>query len=116
MNDMLLDIDTINKMACSPDYKARFASEYLMLKNRYEKLKAMCDKYECGLKCGDVTKFLGFIPDCPLDLLREQQKAMGMYIGALDKRCIFEKVGVWQIYKECLPVVTRNEDEDWDMK
>lgn len=114
-----LDLDVVNKMACSPDYKVRFASEYLLLKNRYDKLVAMCDKYECGLKCGDVTKFLGFVPDCPLELLREQQKAMGMYLGALDKRCLFEKIDVWEIFDDCMPVTTCNAedvDDDWDMK
>lgn len=51
------------------DYKVRFVKEYKELKERYGKLHKMIVKAEAGT--------LDFVPDCPLDLLKQQAKAMG---------------------------------------
>lgn len=72
----------------SEDYKERFVAEYHQVKIRYEKLKNFCNKIEVETMLGkEVTKH-----DCPLELLREQQKYMGLYLSILEKRALIEKV------------------------
>ena len=72
----------------SKDYKERFVAEYHQVKIRYEKLKDFCNKIEVETMLGkEVTKH-----DCPLELLREQQKYMGLYLSVLEKRALIENV------------------------
>lgn len=72
----------------SVDYKDRFIAEYHQVKIRYEKLKNFCNKIEVETMLGkEVTKH-----DCPLELLREQQKYMGLYLSVLEKRALIENV------------------------
>lgn len=72
----------------SVDYKDRFIAEYHQVKIRYEKLKNFCNKIEVEEMLGkEVTKH-----DCPLELLREQQKYMGLYLSILEKRALIENV------------------------
>ena len=75
--------DTVEMMNCS-DFKERFKAEYYQTKIRYEKLKTMCNKYEAGT--------LTFTPKCSLELLREQQKYMGQYLGRLEVRAEIEGI------------------------
>lgn len=79
--------ETIELM-CSENYKERFVAEYRQVKIRYEKLKNFCNKIEVETMLGkEVTKH-----DCPLELLREQQKYMGLYLSILEKRALIENV------------------------
>lgn len=79
--------ETIELM-CSSDYKERFVAEYHQVKIRYEKLKNFCNKIEVEEMLGkEVTKH-----DCPLELLREQQKYMGLYLSVLEKRALIENI------------------------
>lgn len=72
----------------SEDYKERCIAEYHQVKIRYEKLKNFCNKIEVETMLGkEVTKH-----DCPLELLREQQKYMGLYLSILEKRALIENV------------------------
>lgn len=72
----------------SEDYKERFVAEYHQVKIRYEKLKNFCNKIEVETMLGkEVTKH-----DCQLELLREQQKYMGLYLSVLEKRALIENV------------------------
>jgi hypothetical protein len=72
----------------SVDYKDRFIAEYHQVKIRYEKLKNFCNKIEVETMLGkEVTKH-----DCQLELLREQQKYMGLYLSILEKRALIENV------------------------
>lgn len=72
----------------SVDYKERFVEEYHQVEIRYEKLKNLCNKIEVEEMLGkEVTKY-----DCPLELLREQQKYMGLYLSILEKRALIENV------------------------
>lgn len=72
----------------SEDYKERFVSEYHQVKIRYDKLKNFCNKIEVETMLGkEVTKH-----DCPLKLLREQQKYMGLYLSILEKRALIENI------------------------
>lgn len=79
--------DTIEGMT-SDDYKERFKAEYYQTKIRYEKLKNFCNRIEVAQMMGtEEPKH-----DCPIELLREQQKYMGMYLSILEKRSIIEGV------------------------
>lgn len=80
--------DTVTGMN-SEDYKERFKAEYAQTNIRYLKLKNFCDRIELAEVHG-----VGEAPkhDCPLSLLREQQKYMGMYLGCLEKRAIIENI------------------------
>ena len=79
--------ETIDLM-CSSNYKERFIAEYRQTKIRYEKLKNFCNKIEVETMLGkEVTK-----NDCPLQLLREQQKYMGLYLSILEKRALIENI------------------------
>lgn len=72
----------------SEDYKERFVAEYHQVKIRYEKLNNFCNKIEVEEMLGkEVTKH-----DCPLELLREQQKYIGLYLSVLEKRALIENV------------------------
>lgn len=72
----------------SEDYKERFVAEYHQVKIRYEKLKNFCNKIEVETMLGkEVTKH-----DCPLELLREQQEYMGLYLSVLEKRALIENI------------------------
>lgn len=93
--------DTRNAMVSS-DYKVRFVAEYWQTKIRYEKLKNMCNKYEAGT--------LDFIPDCPLELLRKQQNAMGNYLGCLEMRAEYENIDIYGI-----PVFEDETDREEDL-
>ena len=80
--------ETIDLMT-SKDYKERFVAEYWQTKIRYEKLKAFCDKIEASeiYDGGENVKH-----DCPLTLLRIQQKQMGQYLHTLEIRAVIEKI------------------------
>lgn len=68
------------------DYKVRFVKEYNELKERYGKLHKMIVKAE--------AETLDFEPDCPLDLLKQQAKAMGEYLHILEIRAEIERIDI----------------------
>lgn len=85
------------KAMLSSDYKERFKAEYIQTKTRYEKLKAFNTKIEASLgsKCNPEGRDFGVeepTHDCPVDLLREQQRIMGEYLHILELRAVFEKI------------------------
>lgn len=75
--------DTVEGML-SEDYKERFKAEYLQTKIRYNKLHTMIIKYEAGV--------LNFQPTCPIELLKNQAKYMGMYLYQLEVRAQLEGI------------------------
>lgn len=88
--------DTVQKMQ-SADYKERFIAEYQQTKIRYEKLKAFNNKIEAAqitIQSGAAEPLEMPKHDCPLSLLREQQKAMGMYLHTLEIRAEIEKINL----------------------
>lgn len=81
--------DTIDLMNSS-DYKERFKAEYMQAKIRYEKLKSFCNKIEAAEIAGkEPPKH-----DCPVSLLRDQQRAMGNYLHILELRAEIENIQV----------------------
>ena len=85
---MMMELkDTVNAML-SADYKERFKAEYWQTKIRYEKLKAFCNKIEAA----DIMDRPEPKHDCPLWMLRDQQKEMGSYLNTLEIRAEIEGV------------------------
>lgn len=75
--------DTVSMMG-STDYKERFKAEYIQVSIRYEKLKAMLDKWDTGK--------LNFTPTCPRGVYNFQIRAMADYITALEARAAIENI------------------------
>lgn len=75
--------DTVTDML-STIYTDRFRAEYNQLKIRFDKLKAMVEKWDKGE--------LNFVPTCPREIYTRQLNAMRDYIDILEERAIFEKV------------------------
>lgn len=75
--------DTITMMQ-STDYKERFKAEYWQLVVRYQKLKAMLQKWDNGE--------LNFTPTCPRSTYNMQINAMTDYIAVLEARAVMEGV------------------------
>lgn len=70
----------------SEDYKERFMGEYLQVKIRYDKLKAMVDKWDKGE--------LSFAPTCPREIYDTQLEAMENYLEVLELRAKIENVNL----------------------
>ena len=75
--------DTLDLMT-SDDFKDRFRAEYWQTKIRYTKLHAMVVKLEAGT--------LPFTPKCSLELFKQQKRAMGEYLYALEVRAQIEGI------------------------
>jgi hypothetical protein len=75
--------DTIEMMN-SGDYKERFKAEYYQVVIRYQKLKAMLDKWD--------SDQLEFTPTCPRSTYNMQITAMTDYIAVLEARAVMEGV------------------------
>ena len=95
----------------SRDYKKRFVAEYYQTKIRYEKLKAFNNRIEAAKQANGscyiewaTAKAEGKkkveMPehDCPEDLLRAQQRAMGDYLHLLEVRAVIEGIDL-EAYK-----------------
>lgn len=65
-------------------WKERFRKEYHELRERFQKLGMMIDKYEKGQ--------LEFEPKCPIDLLKRQRSVMWEYLSILEQRAKIEEI------------------------
>lgn len=90
MNDLRETVTMMN----STDYKERFKAEYYQTKIRYEKLKKFNTRIEAAERTAYRNTKKVEMPehDCPLDLLREQQMAMGSYLHTLELRAEIEGI------------------------
>lgn len=75
--------DTVEMMN-SADYKERFRAEYQQVVIRYQKLKAMLEKWDKGE--------LNFSPTCPRSTYNMQITAITDYIAVLEARAVMEGV------------------------
>lgn len=66
------------------DWKERFRKEYHELRELFQKLDTMIDKYEKGQ--------LEFEPKCPIDLLKDQCSTMWNYLKILEQRAKIEEI------------------------
>ena len=81
--------ETIEGMT-STDYRERFKAEYRQTKIRYEKLKDFCNRIEAAERTGtEPPKH-----SCPLGLLQEQQKYMGLYLKMMEIRAVIEEIAL----------------------
>ena len=78
----------------SPDYRERFIAEYQQTKIRWEKLKDFCNIIEAAMRTcpGDTKRVQMPEHDCPIDLIRDQQRAMGEYLHSLEIRAVIEGI------------------------
>ena len=77
---MEMTIDLMN----SEDYRDRFKGEYAQTLIRVRKLNGMLNKYDAGT--------LGFEPDCPIYLLRNQSAYMQAYLRTMEERAVYENI------------------------
>lgn len=83
-------VDSLNVSAVdmlSVDYKTRFVAEYRQVKERYDRLNAMCEKWD-----KEGVEGLGFTPTCPRKLYDVQLRVMSDYISTLEARAELEKI------------------------
>ena len=84
--------DTVEMMQ-SADYKERFKAEYYQTKIRYERLKAFCNKIDAAnITAGMKPSVAEPEHDCPVYLLRDQQRVMGEYLHFLEIRAVIEGI------------------------
>ena len=83
MNELKETVD----LMLSDDYKERFLAEFMQLKIRYEKLRAMLNKWDEGT--------LEFEPTCPRDMYDRQIEGMEMYLDVLADRAALEGVELY---------------------
>lgn len=89
----ITDLKDTAEMMQSADYKERFKAEYNQTKIRLEKLK----KFNTKIEAAQTTQFT---PnpleepkhDCPLELLKAQEKIMGEYLHLLEIRAVIEGI------------------------
>ena len=81
---MLTDLRQTISMMDNADYKERFKAEYYQVVIRYEKLLAMCDKWDRGT--------LEFTPTCPRATYNFQLRAMRDYKDILEVRAKLEGI------------------------
>lgn len=72
------------ELMLSSDYKDRFVAEYMQLKNRYEGLERMLEKWD--------AEMLPFTPTCPREIYNFQLKAMKEYLDTLVIRAKIENI------------------------
>lgn len=87
-----MELKNTNDGMTSADYRERFVAEYQQLKIRYEKLKTYCNKIETAERTNTPEKEPPH--DCPLSLLKKQQRAMGTYLHVLEVRAEIENISL----------------------
>ena len=78
----------------SDAYKERFKAEYYQIKERYERLKSFNNTIEAASRTSHSISKRVEMPkyDCPEELLRDQQRAMGEYLHFLEIRAVIENI------------------------
>lgn len=87
--------EVIAELAASSSYKERFIAEYILLKQKYEKLRVFNTKIEAaGEMAFRASSNTVPMPkhDCPEELLRRQQHVMGEYLHILEVRAVIEGI------------------------
>lgn len=79
-----MELKHIFNLLESPDYKERAKGEYLLVKDKYEKLHEM-------IVCREAGK-LRFEPNCPMEQWKAQAAAMGQYLYQLEVKAKYEGV------------------------
>jgi hypothetical protein len=87
-------LNDITKATCKENYKEHFKTEYYHTKERYERLKDLNNKIEAYGQLELEKRIFMEEPkhDCPLTLLKQQQRVMGEYLHLLEVRAVIEKI------------------------
>ena len=106
----IVKLKKTSELMLDSNYKKRFIAEYWQTKIRYEKLKAFNTKIEAA----DLTKYsLHAVEepkhDCPYDLLRSQQRAMGEYLHILEVRAVIENIDLDEDHVFCTEMESTHE-------
>lgn len=75
------------RLMVSADYKERFIAEYIQIKNRYNGLLGIIEKWD--------TNNLPFVPTCPREAYNFQLRAMKDYMDILVVRARIEGIDVF---------------------
>ena len=86
-----LTLERSAELMLSGDYRERFAAEWAQVTIRLRRLQDMLDAYRDGK--------LGFEPNCPITLLREQALVMQEYVDILEKRAELEDIRLYEYFK-----------------
>lgn len=86
------ELEATVPLMLNDDYRARFVAEYRQTKIRYERLKAFCNRIEAARMTPERDDIEEPKHDCPLELLRGQERAMGEYLHALEIRAVIEHI------------------------
>lgn len=87
-----MTLEDTKELMCSPSYKDRFKAEYCQLNIRYNKLKAMCEKWDNGK--------LDFTPTCNRSIYSIQLRAMEDYLVILEERAKIEGIELKEVNYE----------------
>lgn len=89
----------IAAMMDSGEYKERFRAEYWEIKIRYEQKRDMLIKMDAARAMAemvghqpDYTKFLGFTPTCPYEMISEQCCLLRRYLDMLETQAVMEEI------------------------
>ena len=96
------NMDTINRLINSDNYKERLVGELFEVTFRAEKLSQMLDKYLHGK--------LDFTPACSYDILHEQFIYMRNYISILGQRCRIEQIDIREYAENASDVSTKEQE------
>lgn len=77
-------IDEVYELLRSDDYAERAKGEYMLIKDKYNKLHKMIIKREAGK--------LTFKPNCPMEQWKAQASAMGAYLYQLEIKAEIEGI------------------------
>nr|DAT76566.1 MAG TPA: hypothetical protein [Caudoviricetes sp.] len=84
MGESITNLSQTACMMTSIYYKERFRAEYAQVVIRYQRLKAMLEKWDNGE--------LSYTPTCPRSTYDMQIKAMTDYIAVLEARAVMEDI------------------------
>lgn len=86
----ILNMEEIFTLLSSENYAARAIGEYLLVKDKYEKLHRIIVKREAGK--------LDFSPKCTMEQWKAQAAAMGSYLYQLEVKAEMEGYGLDEGY------------------
>lgn len=106
----LIKTEQLVPLMNSSSYKERFIAEYILLKQKYEKLKVFNTKIEAAMRTENLDNGVDEpLHDCPASLLREQQAAMGEYLHLLEVRAVIEGIDLQYIIDGLIENAIRKE-------
>lgn len=85
-NDELKGEGSSNEKEDRGTWQSRFVKEYTDLRDRYNRLHRMIVRMDAGT--------IDFTPNCSIELLRRQERAMAQYLYILEVRAQIEHIDI----------------------